>query len=330
MSSSDSDTNTRPRRVPAKRAAAASSDSDSDSDSNTRTRAVRGRATRGGAAQAKKDDSDSDSDSSDSEDDKPATRRVAARRTKAGSDSDDSDSEDDDKPTTRGAPAQLWLPINYDDMSQDAFYALLKEKSRQQRQEEKRMAQEVAESQQGEAEEPVERFVDESNIPADGIRGYKYSEMLQRVYNKIRGENSDIDFSSEKRVKLPVPKTEKASTKTTALSNFKQMCKAMNRDMDHVKDFIEKELTTQTNLNSDNVLIMKVRNVKAMQIESVFQKYVGDYVQCHACGGIDTNLKKDPETRLWKLSCKTCMATRTVQAAANATYKAQIGRRKHF
>lgn len=330
MSSSDSDSDSgRGRAVrgrPARggKVAANSDSSDSDDDKPTQQRAVRG----GRRAQAK-DESESDSDSDD--DAAPAPRRGGGRAAK--SDTDDTDTDEDagdSAPVERKRQVQLWLPINYDDMSQDTFYDLLKEKSRQNRQEEKRMAEQQAENNKGEAEEPIESFIDESNIDVDDCKGYKYSEMLQRIYTELRAKNPELGDGSHKRVKLPVPKTEKASTKTTALSNFKEMCKAMNRDMDHVKDFIEKELTTSTSVDGNFCLIMKVRNVKAMQIEHVFQKYVEEYCQCGNCGGIDTLLEKNPVNRLWVLKCKSCKASRTVQAAANATYKAQIGRRKHL
>eukprot|EP01084_Bolivina_argentea_P089026 160725_1 len=242
MSSSDSDSDS--RRKPARTRPVKAADSDSsDSEDDTRKRAVV-RGGRGAGRVQAKDDSD-DSDSDEDTPNVPAQRRQAQR--KANSDSDtDSDSDDEAGAAAGGSQrrqVQLWLPINYDDMTQDSFYELLKEKSRQSRQEEKGAAEQQAENNKGEAEEPVEFFIDETNIAADGCRGYKYSEMLQRIYTELRLKNPELG-DGHKRVKLPVPKTEKASTKTTALSNFKEMCKAMGRDMDHVKDFIEKELTT--------------------------------------------------------------------------------------
>ena len=311
MSSSDSEEETRLPPRPAE---------DSDDDSGDEKPKVLTRAAAGAGPAKAAAGSDDDDDSSDDDVAAVPVRRPGAQGD-SGSDSD-GDSDTEAKVPQRRQVA-LWVPIDYDAMTEEEFYELLKEKTREQRLEEKRMADENARQQQERAK-ALEPFID------DQTTGYSYQTMLQRIFQELRANNPELGDGTNKKVKLPVPKIEKSGSKKTALTNFRVMCQAMNRPMELVKDFIEKHLTTTSSVDANDCLIVKIQNVKQLQIEAVFQKYVEEFCQCGNCGGIETDLTRDPSSRLWIMKCKTCQAGRTVQAASGATYQATTTKRSRL
>lgn len=261
------------------------------------------------------------SDESDGDDDKPAVRHPKAHN----DDSDESGSDDDAGAPTDGAVRQvaLWVPINYDDMTDEDFEKLLKSKTRAERTLEKKDFEErraMGDDVGGGEEEPLEQFTDHSG-------GYTYSELLTRVLAQLRQNNPELGEGASQRIKLPVPKIEKNGKKKTALTNFRDMAKAMGRPMEDVKDFIEKHLTTQGSLDANDCLILKYQNMRQPQVEAMFNKYIEQFVRCNMCGKIETDLTKDASSRLWVLKCRRCKASRTVQAPTNATYQAQTTKR---
>lgn len=250
-------------------------------------------------------DSGSDSDAD--------THVVVARRPTV-----DSDGEDDEANVTV-APSQLtFVRYDYDAMTYEEFVASLKAKPKKDRLAERQAAL-VHASKEKSDEENIER-------PCNGQGGYTFSFMLRRAYDAISHFNPSLEQVGSK-VKLPMPIIERSGTKKTAITNFKTICSRLNRTMEEVKDFIEKHLTTQSSIDSNNCLIIKIQNVKQTQAENAFQKYIEEHVKCNMCGGIDTVVSRDPSSRLLTLLCNTCTASRTVQTAGAATYQAQTTKR---
>ena len=105
------------------------------------------------------------------------------------------------------------------------------------------------------------------------------------------------------------------------------MCTALNRTQEEVKDYFEKALTVQSAIDGNNCLILKYQNAKVGQFEKLIAKYMEEYVQCKACGRINTTLTKEQSSRLHLMNCKDCGASRYIQAAGGATFTAQVGKR---
>lgn len=155
------------------------------------------------------------------------------------------------------------------------------------------------------------------------ITGYTYNTMLSRLYTAL--DRSHEGSAMSQRNKLPIPIIEKIGKKKTVISNFGRICKVFNRDMEDVKDFIEKELSITGNLDSNNALILKYEIRKATDFDNILVKYLEQYVKCNACNRIDTTLTK--EGRRTELKCNWCTATRTVQAMGTATFRAALEKR---
>lgn len=298
----DSDDDEPVVRRPAKPAAA---DSDSDDDAVVR---------KPPAKAARKPAADDDSD------DEPVVAKPA-RHVDPGS--IDTDSDEDDAVTT-AKPGRSSGPlvdlIDYDAMNTAAFLEHLKKQTKRQRMAEKK---EVADRK---AEAAADQ--DEHDCHFDGKSAYTYRAMLDRIMDICRDKNPDS--STAERIRLPMPRIERSGSKKTALTNFKELCHALGRTQDEVKDFIEKTLTVQSSVDGNNCLIMKYQNAKIHTFEKLLDKYVEEYVKCRACGKIQTDLEKEPQTRLLKIVCRNCKAHRYVQAANNATFKATTTKRSRL
>lgn len=201
---------------------------------------------------------------------------------------------------------------NYDEMTYEQFVASLKVKTKR----------EVLEGlaatywQAASASEQQEQFT-------DGAGGYTYTELLTRVYVEHRARNPSHN-QEQQRIQMPACRLERIGTKKTAVANFKAICDALNRGVEDVKIFIEKELSTHGSIDSSNCLILKLQNVKAVQFDTVISKYADEYVKCQACRKADSVLIK--EDRITTLRCNLCQATRTVTGSGN-TYTAVTGKR---
>eukprot|EP00672_Neobodo_designis_P022083 CAMPEP_0174841314 /NCGR_PEP_ID=MMETSP1114-20130205/9228_1 /TAXON_ID=312471 /ORGANISM="Neobodo designis, Strain CCAP 1951/1" /LENGTH=339 /DNA_ID=CAMNT_0016075495 /DNA_START=33 /DNA_END=1052 /DNA_ORIENTATION=+ len=331
MSDSDSDVVVKKVRKPVK---AAADDSDDDvpvvrkpapkkaaaSDSDDDTPVVRKPAVKKPAKKAADSDSDDDTPvvkkpvkkpsakavDSDSESDAPVRGRV--HRDPAAMLDDDSDSDAD------VAVADLVDLIDYDSMTEDAFIAHLKSQSKAKRLEEKRQIAEAAATTSS-----------NEDCHFDGTPAYSYQFMLERVLDICRQNNPEL--AQAERVKFPMPKIEKSGSKKTALTNFKQICKFVNRSQEEVKDYIEKTLTTTGAIDGNQCLILKYQGAKLSTFEKLFAKYVEEFVQCKACGRINTTLTKDASSRLLLMNCKDCKASRYIQVATGASFKAQTTKR---
>ena len=290
---------------------------DSDDDEVTVRRP--GAAAAGGARpKPAKPASDSDSDHDAAA---PRLVRVAggaayADPAAAGGSADDAAEEEEHKGVVH-CPE-----YDYDTMTEEAFSALLKQFSRPQRAKQiadrnaaDKAAEEVAERGAGAAEERQ----------LDRTPGYKYDWMLGRVLDICRASNPDAGNAD--RIKLPMPKIERGGAKKTAFTNFAEVCKALGRSMEEVKDFVEKHLTTQSSIDSNNVLMIRIVNAKTSAFERLLHNYVEQFCRCNACGKINTELTRDPSSRLQLLICRNCQATRYIHAAGAATYQAQTTRR---
>ena len=160
----------------------------------------------------------------------------------------------------------------------------------------------------------------------DGAGGYSYNVLLDRVYHELHLKNPHLSGGEATRSQLPQPLIEKHGAKKTAVGNFQAICDAMHRTLDEVKDYIDKELSTQSALDGNNCLLLKLQNVKSNQFENVLLKYVSEFVKCEACKKIDTELIKDVDRRMQVLKCNNCKAERNVKSSSQG-FKAETGKR---
>lgn len=215
-----------------------------------------------------------------------------------------------------GAAAIAAIAVDYDAMTYDDFLVHLKKRSKRETVEvlKQRM---IKASESKKKEKDIETFT-------DGTGGYSYHALLDRVYEELRAKNPSLSSTESSRNQIPVPQIERYGSKKTAVANFKSICDAINRSMEEVKDYLDKELSTTGSIDSSNCLILKLQNVKSIQFEGIIIKYIDEFVKCHSCKKINSTLQK--EDRITVLKCNLCQASRTVTAGGNA-FHAVTGKR---
>ena len=157
-------------------------------------------------------------------------------------------------------------------------------------------------------------------------REYNYDELLGRVFNILNEKNPEL-AGTKKRVLLKPPEVVREGTKKTVFANFFDLCKMMNRNSEHVQQFLLAELGTSGSLDGTNRLVLKGR-FQPKAFESTLRRYISEYVLCHSCKSMDTLLDKDSATRLSYLRCQQCGASRSV-TTIKAGFVARVAKRKH-
>jgi len=61
-------------------------------------------------------------------------------------------------------------------------------------------------------------------------------------------------------------------------------------------------------------------------VETLLRKYIAEFVQCHMCRNVETDLRRDNVSRLFFMDCKACGSSRSVapiKAGFHATSKGE-------
>lgn len=163
-------------------------------------------------------------------------------------------------------------------------------------------------------------------LPWEGSdRDYTYEELLDRVFGILKAHNPELT-GERRRTTLKPPQVAREGTKKTVFTNFMELCKSMNRNHEHVLQFLLSELGTSGSLDGTQRLIVKGRFLPKA-FETVLRRYINDYVLCASCKSVDTLLDRDSSTRIMFLRCQQCSASRTV-AAIKTGYQARTVSRK--
>jgi translation initiation factor 2 subunit 2 len=153
---------------------------------------------------------------------------------------------------------------------------------------------------------------------------YKYTDLLERLYNPT--------IQKRKRYSIQPVQIKRVGTRRTMWINLKQISESMNRDLNHVSQFILSEFATEGSIDSNHRLIVKGK-FSATQIEGLIKKYISEYVICRTClQPNDTTLEHDSITRLFFIKCERCGSKRVVSTIKNgfhATTKADRIAEKH-
>lgn len=153
--------------------------------------------------------------------------------------------------------------------------------------------------------------------------GYTFNEMLTRIFTELDRNNESSARAG--RNKIPTPKLESVGKKKTCITNFARICEAINRPVEYVKEYVEKELSCKGSLDSKNALTLKFQMQKSTDLDNLLQRYLDLYVKCNSCHRIDTELVRNG--RLSELHCNFCTASRTVTATTTSTYNAVVEKR---
>ena len=126
------------------------------------------------------------------------------------------------------------------------------------------------------------------SIPAD--REYKYEELLDRMYSLLHQNNPEL-AGDRKRFLIKPPQVVREGSKRVVLVNFGDICKTLNRSMDHVYAFMLAEMGTTGSIDASSRMVIKGR-FPPKAIEQIIRRYVGEYVSCQSCKSPATTLQK--------------------------------------
>ena len=132
---------------------------------------------------------------------------------------------------------------------------------------------------------------------------YEYDALLDRARERI-----PKDISARSRWTMPEPDILIEGSQTI-LRNFADVVNAMDRDANHVYQFLLNELGTSG--TREQVRVMFKGRVPPARIKEKRGAYVKAFILCDQCRAPDTRFIKEGRTSL--LKCQACGATRPVR-----------------
>ncbi len=131
----------------------------------------------------------------------------------------------------------------------------------------------------------------------------EYENMLERAYSLLPKE-----ALKKERFEIPPFESHIQGTKTI-IKNFSNIIKAVKRDEKHLLKFLTKELAVPI-IESEGKLNVSGK-FSAVQLNSVLQNYVNQYVLCHECKKPDTKILEVHGIKI--LKCDACGATHPIK-----------------
>jgi translation initiation factor 2 subunit 2 len=125
-----------------------------------------------------------------------------------------------------------------------------------------------------------------------------YTTLLDGLYEVISDNN---ELFGNKNINISKPDIKYENRKTFWL-NYGKNCSQINRSIEQLKKFYEKELAVETSINDKSNLILRGKynfNI----IANTYKKYIKNYVQCTTCKSINTEIERNSSNRLDYLKC---------------------------
>ena len=132
---------------------------------------------------------------------------------------------------------------------------------------------------------------------------FEYESLLDRARDKIPTE-----ISERARWTLPDPEI-LIEGNQTIIRNFSELISKMDRDPNHVYQFLLNELGTSGTRESARVMFKG--RIPQKRIRGKIVNYVKSYILCNQCNAPDTHFVKEARTTLMK--CQACGATRPIR-----------------
>lgn len=126
--------------------------------------------------------------------------------------------------------------------------------------------------------------------------------MLSRLIANI--DRKDV------KVNVVVPEIQKKNGKTF-IFNFDAFCTSVRRDRQHIKLYLESELSVETSITEAGMLIID-KSFDPKRVTSILQQYVNMYITCKEprCKSLCTIFVK--EDRINYLTCEICNSRHAV------------------
>ena len=132
---------------------------------------------------------------------------------------------------------------------------------------------------------------------------FEYDALIDRSRARI-----PPDISERNRWTMPIPEI-LVEGNQTIIRNFAAIVDAMDRDANHVYQYLINELGTSG--TREQVRVMLKGRVPPKRIKEKIVGYVKTYILCEQCKAPDTRFIKEDRTTL--LKCQACGATRPVR-----------------
>jgi translation initiation factor 2 subunit 2 len=140
------------------------------------------------------------------------------------------------------------------------------------------------------------------------VAGYPYEMLLKRVYAFIERDNpAQLQRHQNKRLRLPAFNMCRYKTTRTIWSNFSEVCSIMDRPLDHVLAFLERELAVRASISRSSSLVLPTR-IESRRMGQIMNTYVTDYVLCPRCKSYRTSMHKNRVQRITYVTCLDCQA----------------------
>jgi len=141
-------------------------------------------------------------------------------------------------------------------------------------------------------------IIDDIKINTQTNSNLVYTLLLDGIY-EILTENNQLFGNKNANITKPDIKYE---NRKTFWYNYGKNCSQINRNVEQIKKFIEKEMAVETSINDKSNLILRGRYNFAM-IAGAYKKYIKNYVQCTTCKSMDTEIVRNSSNRLDYLKC---------------------------
>lgn len=125
-----------------------------------------------------------------------------------------------------------------------------------------------------------------------------YTSLLDEIYETINDNNQ---LFSNTNINISKPDIEYSNRKTF-WNNYGKNCFQLNRTLNQIKIYFEKELAVETSINDKKQLILR-GNYNFNLVASTLKKYIKNYVQCSACKSILSEIVRNTSNRLDYLKC---------------------------
>lgn len=125
-----------------------------------------------------------------------------------------------------------------------------------------------------------------------------YTALLDIIFETINDNN---ELFANKNVNISKPDI-KYENRKTFWYNYGKNCSQINRTLEQLKKFIEKEMAVETSINDKHNLILRGKYNFAM-IANAYKKYIKNYVICSTCKSMQTEIFRNTSNRLDYLKC---------------------------
>jgi len=132
---------------------------------------------------------------------------------------------------------------------------------------------------------------------------FEYESLLDRARDKI-----PLEISERARWTLPEPEI-LIEGNQTIIRNFSELISKMDRDPNHVYQYLLNELGTSGTREANRVMFKG--RIPPKRIRGRIVNYVKSFILCNQCNAPDTHFVKEGRTTVMK--CQACGATRPIR-----------------